>query len=75
MKIRVPVIRTASDTPGPGRFQLSDIISEDSLYNLKLAKKRAAEQELKLTQIIVIESPTEIRRIMEEKPIYRRGER
>ena len=73
MRANLPIIKTASDTPGPTRFPLSDILSEDSLYNLNLAMKRAAKRELKLNQVILIESPAEIVKIMERNSDFKGG--
>jgi hypothetical protein len=74
MKAKVPIIRIGSDEPKREHWPIGCILDEDSMYNLNLAMKRALRREereeraLEISQVIVVESPTQIARIMQQPP-------
>ncbi len=74
MKIRVPVIRTASDTPGPTRFRVWDILSEANQARLVGLMAQRGNHSWNPGEIVEVESSREIERIMQEPPIDRRNE-
>ena len=75
MRARVPVIKTDSDTPGPGRFNVGFNQPEEvkCLLERLMVKKGNLDWRIPRDEV-VIESSREIERIMQEPPIDRRNE-
>ena len=76
MRVRVPVIHTASDTPGPTRDRLWDKLKTEAEKDFLIGlMRRRGNSEWNPGEVIEIETPREIVKLMEERPIDRRGER
>ena len=69
MRARVPIIKTASTEPGPARFSLWDKLKtqQEKDYLIKLMRKRG-NRDWQPDEVIEVEAPKEIKRIMEEPP-------
>ena len=76
MRAKVPVIRTASDTPGPSRFNVGINLRKAERDILKkMMAKRGNHSWEPSTEEIVIEPSEEIRRIMESNSDIKGGVR
>ena len=72
MRAKVPVIRTASDTPGPTRFNVGiNLRAEERKVLIKLMAKRGNHSWEPSTEEIVIEPSDEIRHLMEHNSDYK----
>ena len=69
MKVKAPIIRLASDTPEPTRFSFWDKLKtqEEKDYLIQLMRKRG-NPDWQPDEIIEVESPKEIVKIMQERP-------
>ena len=76
MRAKLPIIKTASDTPGPARFSLWDKLKteEERAYLIKLMRKRG-NIDWQPDEVIEIESSDEIRHIMESNSDVKGGTR
>jgi len=71
MTIRVPVIKTASDTLGPTRFRVWDILSEANQARLVNLMRKRGNSEWNPGDVIEVESSREIERIMKTNSDYK----
>jgi hypothetical protein len=70
MRAKLPVIKPASDTPGPRRDRLWDKLKtqEEKDFLIKLMRKRG-NTDWNPGEVIEIESKKEIAKIMEQPPV------
>jgi hypothetical protein len=69
MRANLPVIKTASDTPGSTRFRVWDILSEANRAQLVHLMRKRGNSEWNPGEVIEIESKKEIAKIMEQPPV------
>lgn len=75
MRAKLPIIKTASDTPGPTRFRVWDILSEANQARLVNLMRKRGNSEWNPGDVIEVESSREIVKLMQELPVDRSGER
>jgi len=69
VRAKLPIIKTASNEPGPARFSLWDKLKtqEEKDFLIKLMRKRG-NTDWQPDEVIEVESSQETARIMQERP-------